>query len=313
MRAVIFLNNYWEWSGGFASYNKWFGNGKIVDPYDSLQTWGEFMDFSAEFYRNEKANEQFRKFIYKIVSRRNTITGKYYAEDPTIMSWQLANEPRPGWNESSMKYVEYYYKWIDETAGYIHSIDQNHLVSTGSEGVIGSLQNEDVFLKAHQSRYIDYVTFHLWIKNWGWFDPAKPEETYPSAEKNALDYIRQNIKIAGLLNKPATMEEFGLGRDSDNCLAGAGSTIRDKYFLKVFDAIYESAVSGLPIAGLNFWAWGGEGRGKNDDNVWRAGDPFVGDPPHEPQGVYSVFDNDFSTLQIIREQAARMNLLNNGK
>ncbi|MFA7229575.1 MAG: cellulase family glycosylhydrolase, partial [Melioribacteraceae bacterium] len=305
MHAVIFLNNYWEWSGGFASYNRWFGDGRIVDPYDSLQTWGDFMNFSAEFYRNEKANEHFKKFIFKIVTSKNRFTGKNYFEDPTIMSWQLANEPRPGWGDDALQYVEHYYRWIDETAAYIHSIDPNHLVSTGSEGVIGSLQSEEIFLKAHQSRNIDYVTFHLWIKNWGWFDPLKPEETYPSAEKNAVDYINQNIEVARKLNKPVTMEEFGLGRDSDNCEAGTASSIRDKYFRKIFSLIYESAASGLPVAGLNFWAWGGEGRGKNEDDVWRSGDPFVGDPPHEPQGVYSIFDTDYTTLEIIREEAAR--------
>ncbi len=307
MHAVIFLNNYWEWSGGFASYNKWFGDGNVVDPYDTLQSWGKFMDFSAEFYRNEKANEQFRKFIYKILTRRNTITDLNYTDDPAIMSWQLANEPRPGWNESSAKFVDYYYKWIDETAAYIHSIDPNHLVSTGSEGVIGSLQNEEIFFKAHQSKNIDYVTFHLWIKNWGWFDSSRPDETYPQAEKNAVDYIKQNIEIAAKLGKPVTMEEFGLGRDLDSCKAGAQSKVRDKYFKKIFNEIYESAASGSPVAGLNVWAWGGEARGKNMDNVWKPGDPFMGDPPHEPQGLYSVFDNDYSTLDIIRKYAEQMN------
>jgi mannan endo-1,4-beta-mannosidase len=33
---------------------------------------------------------------------------------------------------------------------------------------------------------------------------------------------------------------------------------------------------------------------------------YVGDPPHEPQGWYSVFDNDASTLDIIRQNAAAL-------
>jgi mannan endo-1,4-beta-mannosidase len=310
MHAVIFLNNYWEWSGGFAAYNKWFGNGKIVDPYDSTHTWGAFMNYCAEFYRNEKANDHFKKFIFKIVTRQNKFTDKFYSEDPTVMAWQLANEPRPGWGEEAFQYVDDYNKWIDETAKYIHSIDQNHLVSTGSEGVIGSLQNEAMFLKAHQSQYIDYVTFHLWAKNWGWYNPLKVEETYPTAEKNAIDYINQNIAVARQLNKPITMEEFGLGRDNESCRAGDPATIRDKYFKKVFDAIYDSASAGAPIAGSNFWAWGGEGRSENEDYVWRVGDQLVGDPPHEPQGVYSIFNADLTTIKIIGEQAERMKKLN---
>jgi mannan endo-1,4-beta-mannosidase len=30
---------------------------------------------------------------------------------------------------------------------------------------------------------------------------------------------------------------------------------------------------------------------------------YVGDPPHEPQGWYSVFDSDESTLALIRAHA----------
>ena len=33
------------------------------------------------------------------------------------------------------------------------------------------------------------------------------------------------------------------------------------------------------------------------------GDPYLGDPPHEPQGWYSVFDTDASTQAVIRDYA----------
>jgi len=40
--------------------------------------------------------------------------------------------------------------------------------------------------------------------------------------------------------------------------------------------------------------------------VWRKGDPFVGDPPQEPQGRNSIFQSDTSTLRIIRDNAMNM-------
>lgn len=114
MHAVIFLNNYWEWSGGMAVYNKWFGDGKVVDPEDPNEGWGAFMNYSATFYRNEKGNEYFREYIKKIITRKNKYTGQFYFEDPTIMAWELANEPRPGRGEESIPYLEYFYNWINE-------------------------------------------------------------------------------------------------------------------------------------------------------------------------------------------------------
>ncbi len=310
MHAVVFLNNYWEWSGGFVVYNKWFGNGEVVDPNNPNQGWGAFMNYSAEFYRNEKGNEAFRNFIYKVVTRKNKFTGNFYFEDPAIMAWQLANEPRPGRGEESLQYIDYFYKWIDETAAYIKSIDKNHLVTTGNEGLAGSIQMEEVFLKAHQSKNIDYATFHLWVKNWSWYDAKRSEETYPSAEEKAVDYINKHILYGRMLNKPITLEEFGIGRDLESCDPNSLTIYRDKYYSKIFGTVYDSAAVGGAIAGTNFWGWGGEGRSENADFIWRAGDPFMGDPPQEPQGLNSVLDSDRSTLKIIQEHSIKMNELN---
>jgi mannan endo-1,4-beta-mannosidase len=35
--------------------------------------------------------------------------------------------------------------------------------------------------------------------------------------------------------------------------------------------------------------------------VWQAGDDYLSDPPHEPQGWYSVFDCDTTTIDIIKK------------
>jgi len=75
----------------------------------------------------------------------------------------------------------------------------------------------------------------------------------------------------------------------------------------MFSAVVDSAKSGGPFAGTNFWAWGGEGRAAHADFMMAAGDRnYVGDPPQEPQGRNSVFDSDASTLAVIRAHAARL-------
>ena len=55
--------------------------------------------------------------------------------------------------------------------------------------------------------------------------------------------------------------------------------------------------TGGPVAGDNFWAWGGQAR---------PGAGWVGDPPHETPGWYSVYDTDESTLAIISAHAEEM-------
>lgn len=306
MRAVVFLNNYWEWSGGMSQYNAWSTGENAADPEDSTVGWGEFMRRSATFYKNEKANRYFKEFIKVIITRKNKFNGLYYLEDPTIMAWQLANEPRP-WG--SGEEVESYYAWIDSTAKYIHTLDPNHLVTTGNEGLMGSLGSEEYYLKAHESKYIDYVTFHLWAKNWGWFDAKNIDSTYPSTKQKAIDYIVKHIQYARRLGKPITMEEFGMARDDEIYIPGSPTTARDDYFNTIYKLVYDSASTGAPIAGTNFWTWGGYCRAEHEDFIWREGDSFMGDPPQEPQGLNSVFDVDISTLEILKKFAELFNKL----
>jgi mannan endo-1,4-beta-mannosidase len=40
--------------------------------------------------------------------------------------------------------------------------------------------------------------------------------------------------------------------------------------------------------------------------MWLKGDPFTGDPPHEPQGWYSVYNTDSATHRLIREFADQL-------
>ncbi len=306
MHAVIFLNNYWEWTGGMAQYNDWANGGGGVDPANG--NYGNFMDYSATFYGNEKADEFYLHYIYSLITRKNKYTGSYYYEDPAIMAWELANEPRPGRNKY---WLEEYYRWIKTTAQFIHSIDPNHLVTTGNEGLKGSIEDSAIYLTAHKTKYIDYMTFHLWPKNWGWFNAKKIDETYQRTENNAIDYINEHISFAREVSKPIVMEEFGLPRDNELYSPGTPTAARDTYFKKILSIIYDSAASGSPVAGTNVWSWGGEGRPQHKDFKWIPGDPFVGDPPQEPQGLNSIYNSDTSTLSIFKEHAQKMIELQN--
>lgn len=305
MKAVIFLNNYWQWSGGMSQYVTWITDEPIIDP-DVSGDWSGFMQMSASFYRVEAAQELFKKYVSTVVNRRNVYTGVSYRNDPTIMAWELANEPRPGSNDGGRRYYEAFKHWIADTAKYIHALDGNHLVTTGSEGSWGTLNDDALFMDSHQTPYIDYLTFHLWLKNWSWFDIKRPEPGYEEALNKAFAYIDEHIEMARRLNKPIVLEEFGVERDNADYRVESGTVYRDRFYRRFFERIYTKAAEGEPIAGSNFWSWGGLGRAGSKDFIWREGDGFTGDPPQEPQGLNSVFDIDTSTLTILKAHADAM-------
>jgi mannan endo-1,4-beta-mannosidase len=283
MQAVMVLNNFWYWSGGMAQYVSWRDGTDIPYPGD----YTAYMAYASRFYYCGECQTWYRNHIAMLAGRRNPYTGMLYRDDPAIFSWELANEPRRYPNE-----------WIYGTAAYIKSLDPNHMVTTGSEGTPPGERQD--FIATHSSPDIDYLTIHIWPQNWGWYRPETPE-SYAAAVGNAHLYFANREKDAVALGKPLVLEEFGLARDWDPLQniynPGAPTLYRNRFYQAMFDQVFASAAGGGPAAGDNFWVWAGEAR---PDAGW------VGDPPHETPGWYSVYDTDLSTLAIITEHALEM-------
>jgi mannan endo-1,4-beta-mannosidase len=311
MKAVIYLNNFWDWSGGMPAYLRWAGNGTWFQQGDPAHPWPEFADYSGRFYGDAKANALFRHYVKALVSRVNTVTGKPYRDDPTLMAWQLANEPRPGGSEAfGVANLPTYYRWIDETATLIKSLDTRHLVSTGSEGAKGCLEREACVVEAHKLAAIDYVTLHVWPNNWSWIDPKNQAATYDAGEARCVDYVTRHIALAKGLNKPLVIEEFGLIRDDRAFAPDAPANLKDRFYKTIFGLALADMKAGGPTAGTNFWAWNGEGRAQHDNAWFAKGDrSYVGDPPQEEQGLYGVFDADVTTIAVIKAHAKEVESL----
>lgn len=309
MRAVIFLNNFWEWSGGMVTYQYWTNGGHYINLGDPAHPWPEFAEFSANFYASPKAIALYEAYVKRIVGRINTVTGKPYRDDPAIMAWQLANEPRPGGTSAKAPW-EAFYAWIARSAAFIKKHDPNHLVSTGNEGVMGCLDSEECVTRAHSPKNIDYVTVHMWPLNWGWIDPQKLDATFDAGLAKCRTYIETHLRLAAALDKPLVLEEFGFPRDGGLYGPDVTTSHRDRFYRMVYDMVEASAKTGGPFAGTNFWAWGGEGRAQHPDFMMKPGDTaYVGDPPQEPQGCNSVFDTDATTLAVIKAHTAALKAL----
>ena len=105
------------------------------------------------------------------------------------------------------------------------------------------------------------------------------------------------------LGKPLVIEEFGFARKGNVAGIDIPTDSRDKFYNYIFGRVTENATAGGPIAGCNFWGWAGSGRPR--DLVWQSGDDYLCDPPHEPQGWYSVFDCDSSTINTIKRHSLK--------
>jgi mannan endo-1,4-beta-mannosidase len=305
MKAVLYLSNFWEWSGGFGTY-LWYATGQYMDMGDPAHPWPEFPDHNADFYRSPTAVGMFQDHVRELVGRSNRVTGIAYKDDPTIMAWQLCNEPRPGVTESVIEAaLPAYFAWIEGSAQLIRSLDPNHLVSLGHEGTIAMADNEDRVAQAHSR--IDYVTAHIWPLNWGWVNGKDLAGTWDAGSAKVSAYLKAHEAIARKLNKPLVFEEFGFPRDGEGYDPSTGTTFRQRYYGMIYSAVESSIAQGGPICGSNFWAWNGEARAEHANHRFQDGDrKYMGDPPHEPQGWYGNFDSDAAMLEVIRAHAQKL-------
>ncbi len=290
MKAVIYLNNAWEWSGGYGTYLEWACKGPTPNP--AIDGYQAYMDHVARFVHCDSAKALAAQHVKNIVTRTNRYTGLPYTESPALMAWQIANEPRAFASDSLTKQA--FAEWIASQAALIKSLDGNHLVSTGSEGRHGCEGDIELWERIHTNPDIDYGIIHLWPYNWAWIDSATVVSGVDTACARAYEYIMPHASIMKKAGKPLVLEEFGYPRDGMAIAPGTPTEGRDRFYRYIFSLIDESGA----IAGCNFWGWGGYA--DPGHSTWQPWEPYTGDPAQEPQGLNSVFASDSTTLEIIK-------------
>ncbi|MFR8836458.1 glycoside hydrolase 5 family protein [Bacteroides nordii] len=299
MLAVLYLNNSWEWSGGYGQYLEWAGYGKA--PVPAVDGWPAYMEYVKLFQQSDSAKVLFANYVNDMVSRVNRYTNIKYVDDPTIMSWQVGNEPRAFSDENKILFAA----WIAQVAAQLKSLDRNHLVSTGSEGMWGCEQDMALFEQIHADPNVDYMNIHIWPYNWGWVPKDSLQEKLETAKVKTKAYIDDHLVVARKYRKPLVLEEFGFPRDGFQFSKESTTGARDAYYSYVFGLISDKDASGGLFAGCNFWAWGGFATSSSERVFWQKGDDYTGDPAQEEQGLNSVFATD-STVDIVKAASVKL-------
>ena len=81
MSAVLYLNNSWEWSGGYGQYLEWAGYGKA--PIPAVDGWDKFQMFVGQYQKSDSCKALFADHVRNIVTRTNRYTGQGF-ESPYL-------------------------------------------------------------------------------------------------------------------------------------------------------------------------------------------------------------------------------------
>jgi mannan endo-1,4-beta-mannosidase len=224
LKVIIPFVNNWNAFGGMDQYVRWR---TVQDP--------TFVPYHDRFYTDPLIRRWYKMWIATLLTRTNIYTGVKYKDDPTIMAWELANEPRclsagvygrsPDCTEKTIT------AWADEMSRFIKSIDNKHLVSAGDEGfycIPGATdwtencgEGVDTIALASLPK-IDMMSLHLYPDHWG--------KDYAWGTQWIVRHIQDGKRI----NKPVVLGEFGV----------IDKTVRNAVYKEWTDAVFDNGGAG---------------------------------------------------------------------
>lgn len=207
LRLVLTLTNNWPDYGGMPQYVSWFLR-LPDDVYDTAVN-------HDKFYTTPAIKDCYKAYARHVIRRRNRYTGLRYDEDPTIMTFELANEPRNRSDKTGAAVLS----WVSEMSAYVKSLAPRQLVSVGDEGFYGDAANPDYPYSNFEGNrwrkflalpHVDYGTVHLYPDGWG-------ETTDPVGW--GTTWINDHLADGRRLGKPVVLEEYGLRIDAAHGVA----------------------------------------------------------------------------------------------
>jgi mannan endo-1,4-beta-mannosidase len=221
LKLILPLVNQWDAFGGMPMYLKWLGLGTDV----------------KKFYESADARLAYRNWVRHVLTRRNSLTGRLYSEEPSILAWELTNEARCDGDRDLLL------DWVHEMASFVKQLDGNHLLALGDEGFL----NGGFFARTKGQLYdgqhgtdfaaildipdIDFGGYHFYPQDWGHADDLGFGD----------QWVKDHAAAGERAGKPVVMEEYGLRIGNAQVPDGAA---RNPWFGHWLKAVKDSGTAG---------------------------------------------------------------------
>lgn len=196
LRVQLCLANWWRDTGGVTQYLRWAG---VAGADDDRFPFGINNEKAMQFYSNETARRLYRQHLEKIATRRNSVTGVLYRDDPAIFGYELMNEAQcltGRWAERRA--------WMAEMSSYLKTLDPDHLIAPGEWGYRSAAERHE-WLIDHALPGIDICDVHNY--------PRDDTDSFVDSPKALGEFIDNRVAAAYSIKKPLVLGEFGMSAD----------------------------------------------------------------------------------------------------
>jgi hypothetical protein len=177
LRLIIPLANNWGEYGGIPQYVCWQrAYNPFQDPGCARKPMSD--ELHDKFYTDERIKALYRNYIDHFVNHQNPLTGLAYKDDPTILAWELVNEPRALSDVSGQTLHD----WISEMSSHLQGQGITQLIGTGEEGWY-------IMPKESAEQFTSWQSFssNYWHYGVNWTQAG-----CESGESNGVDFLSDN-------------------------------------------------------------------------------------------------------------------------
>ena len=286
--GIYMLNNFWQWSGGFAQYIAWAGGGPIPYPPPAPGgSWDRFQNSNGSFYKNAQGVELVRQL------RQVPRPAAQEQPDGDLGAGQRAardDQPSRRFTTGSTRRRASSSRWRPAQLVHHRQRGADRLAAVrGRRSGQGSRERGDrLHLLSHVGRELE----------------LGPRRVDPRRLPAGRSTWRRSTSPSTPSWRPRAASRCCSKSSASRATAAASIPRRRR----------RSATS-TSRRSTRWWRrssrprrWRGScpgpgaatARPPRPGEFWKPGDPFVGDPPHEKQGWYSIYDKD-TTLKLISD------------
>lgn len=240
---------------------------------------------------------EIERFAKKLALRTNPFTHHKLLSDPTVSFWQISDAS----GSKQQTDVDAYVKWATQQAQMMKQKGFKQPVSVAYSPTSSQLDAVEQTLQEIMCRdCIDNLALSLDPLALGWLTPGELNSALGKIYLRATDVIQTSLRTALSFGKTLYLTDCAYPRAAMFTRPATNTDQRDNFLAFLFSTCTELTANSAssPFLGIVVKGWGGSVR--PTDNQWTAPYDFTAEYPYDTKGRYSVFNNDISTLNLLK-------------